>query len=945
MAVGSTSRACPIGIPRSPGQIAGLEKSSRQTYYVAIVRSSGPGTSDEIKYVDSLYETWHDQAKARGLSLDPQRSVVVLVDLENRKIAVHPGTALRDLGLHRDVIQRDLVGRSSTFIKLAKQEKYPEAIAALLQETDRWVAAREVAAKPAPEVKTSPAPPVPSNRPGTVQPGVIAQTPMPAEHTGRSLGREVILGIGLSLIAVVLAIVGLIWMAHRRLKGRVASRFKEVRSKATDVMDQLDALKERLKLLPATDPDFQAPLTGETQALYEAVQGALAKLWDRWLQVMDAVDRAQKLAASVISPLQRKKLDDAESLLEQNRAFEEIETGARSCTADMDRLNQAHESARGLLQALGEAKDRIGAQLETVRKLGLPLTPYEDDQAAIGAGADQAGARLTADPIGAGSALEALRSRAEGLIGRLEGVAKQFQGAQQVKSALAGLEQQVANHRAQGLKLVEEGGNPDPFLEQGNQVHAQSLASLQAGNPDEAAKALDAARSMLDQARSVVEQVQKARAYCEREQAGRQRETERLRSAIPQAESYHQELQRGFAPSSWQAVARNLDQTRALVATFDRLAADAATMASARSQQYLAGAKRLEQLAQQQQIALRLMSGLGEQLNLLSAARAECQKQRGELETRARRVEGYFRQHDPLVGEIARGSLDSALRARDEVLAGFGESRPDWSAVGRALSQALEELAIAQSQAEADVRTYDQLREEYDRARQELDRVARLLSSRREDRVAANQRFRAAAEVLDQVGLDLSTSRGEWTRLLASVRDAGNDLEQAERLAREDIRLAGQAEAEIADAARAIQQTQGYFAMGVSVDTSGADAALERAQQLLHAQEYEQAIQCAGGAVQHARQAHQAAVQQASWREMQADADRRRYQASHDGSPFGSTLSAGATAAAVAAGAILDQVVQAASAPPDPVEPPSVPQPESDTGAGTWSSDSGQGTW
>ena len=118
--------------------------------------------------------------------------------------------------------------------------------------------------------------------------------------------------------------------------------------------------------------------------MYESVQARPRKLWDRWLQVMDAVDRAEKLAKAVTSPFQRKKLGDAESLLEQNRAFEEIDAGVQSCTADMDRLNQAHESARGVLQAIGAAKDQLAAQLEAVRKLGLPLTPYEEDQTAIG---------------------------------------------------------------------------------------------------------------------------------------------------------------------------------------------------------------------------------------------------------------------------------------------------------------------------------------------------------------------------------------------------------------------------------------------------------------------------------------------------------------------------------------------------------------------------------
>ncbi len=381
------SRVYVAGVPDRyqslAGPIADLEKSSRQTYYVVVVKSTGKNAAD---YVDSLYETWRDQAAARRLSLDPERSVVVLIGFEPHRVALHAGSKLRDLGLHHDATERDLVGRSSTFVKLAKEEKYPEAIAALLQETAQWIAVRDATAKPTREVKT-PAPiPVPSPQPGTLSPGMGT---LRVDGPDRSLGREVFVGIGLSLIAMVLAVVGLIWVAHRQHKSRVTQRFKEVRSKATDVMDRLDALKERLKLLPATDPDFQAPLTGETQALYDAVQGALAKLWDRWLQVMDAVDRAEKLAKAVTSPFQRKKLGDAESLLEQNRAFAEIETGAQACTADMDRLNHAHESARGLLQAIGAAKDRLAAQLESVRKLSLPLAPYEEDQAAIATGTDQ----------------------------------------------------------------------------------------------------------------------------------------------------------------------------------------------------------------------------------------------------------------------------------------------------------------------------------------------------------------------------------------------------------------------------------------------------------------------------------------------------------------------------------------------------------------------------
>src|SRR5262249_51850163 len=160
------------------------------------------------------------------------------------------------------------------------------------------------------------------------------------------------------------------------------------------------ALKERVKLLPATDPDFQAPMSGQTLELYNGVQGSLGALWDRWLQVMDTLERAQKLAGRPASPFSRKTLSEAEALLEQKGVFEEIDKQAQAIVIDMDRLNQAHETARGVLQTIDAAQPNLEAQLVAVRKLGLPTAPYEEDQAAIAAGTAQAGTELTADPIG-----------------------------------------------------------------------------------------------------------------------------------------------------------------------------------------------------------------------------------------------------------------------------------------------------------------------------------------------------------------------------------------------------------------------------------------------------------------------------------------------------------------------------------------------------------------
>jgi hypothetical protein len=934
-------------------QITRLERSSPQTYYVVVVRSAGEGRAAARNYVEALYDTWRRQAAAHSRPLDPERSVIMVMALENHQVAVHTGTALRGLGLRGATIDREVV-EPSQCIKLAQADKYPEAIAALLYATNNWIAERDSTTRKVP-VEAATHPPVAAAQPSSAvpqaqshpSPGMIQIPAMGRPE--RSMGREVAVGLGISVLLIFLAVAGLVWLAQHRARSRVNGRLKELRSRTTDLMDHLDALKERLKLLPVTDPDYKAPMAGETLALYNAVQEKLGKLWDRWLQVMDEIDKAQKLAATTVSPLNRKPLQEADTLLEQKGVFESIETEAQACTADLDRLNQAHEAARAVLAAIGTIKPKLDAELETVKKLTLPTAPYQDELGAIVAGTAQTGAVLTADPIGASGTLDRLRSRAEALVARLQRVSSLWRDAEQVRVSLEEVKGQVADHRVRGLKLSEEGGNPDHFLGQGDQSQGQAMTALRAGDPDKAAKKLETARTMVHQAQATIEQVQKAQAFSEREQPNRVRETQRLRAALPQAESYHRSLEQEFAPSSWHPVARNLDQARMMLATFDRMAEDAAVAASSSSQKYLAGQRLLEQLAQQQQVVLRLMSGLGEQLNALAAVRGECRKRRAELETRARQVGRYLREHDPIVGEMARSSLAAACQGQEQVLVQFDEPRPDWPAVCQALAQSLEEFSIAQTQAEADVQSHEQLSRDYDSARRELERVANLLSGRREDRPAANQHFRAAAEVLDRVGLDLAAPHGEWARLLEEVRGAVSDLEQAERLAHEDIRLAGQAQSEVAEAARSIRQAHAYFAMGVTVDTSAAEAAIEQAEQLLNAQEYEQAIQLAGQAAQQARQAYQAAVQQASWRQMQADADRRRWKAGSDGSPLGTAISIGAAAAATAASVLLDNMAQAAPAPPDP-SPPAEPLTdpdlaESPTSLSTWESDSGQGNW
>jgi hypothetical protein len=455
--------------------------------------------------------------------------------------------------------------------------------------------------------------------------------------------------------------------------------------------------------------------------------------------------------------------------------------------------------------------------------------------------------------------------------------------------------------------------------------------AVHAGDPQRALESLQAAQSQLGAARKTLESVREARASCQRDLPDRVRETRRLREAMTQYEAFEDELRREYAAGSWQAVSGHLEQARRLLATFDGKTDEAREAASDASQTYLQAARLLAQVSQEQLAVLQLMSAVGDELASLRAIRDDCQRSLATLDDEDRATQRYFLQNDRVIGNMARGSVDAARESREQVSSLQRQRQPDWPRIQQALSGAHEEYAIALNQAQADVQAYEQLSSERARVQREAERVRAFLSSRQEDRFAANQHLQNAEEALE--GARSEGASGEWTRCLELVRGAAADLAHAERLAQEDIRLAQQAEAEIREASVALGKTRGYLSMGVPVGTMDAESQLALADQLYRAQDYEQAIRTASGAIQQLRQAQAQAAQQAALMQMAAEANRRRM------------------AMPVADGGILGvggMAAGGAAMTTNPAPPPATearPAAESGTAAGSWSSETAEGNW
>jgi len=213
--------------------------------------------------------------------------------------------------------------------------------------------------------------------------------------------RTYTLPLVLMVVLVLLGVAALVvlYRRKRRLQDAVEEEFQGFRKKAVALMDRLDALRQRHKTLPLTDPDFTAPMSGATLALYNAVEADLNALWERWLEVMELWNRAQKLVRSG-SGLAVRQAEEARKLLDQGHVDELLRQSA-SCQERLDRLNRAHEDARGSLEA---GRGELTVLRESIEEGNAGLSPSDyrhDGIARVGLMFDQAEGMLVADPIGA----------------------------------------------------------------------------------------------------------------------------------------------------------------------------------------------------------------------------------------------------------------------------------------------------------------------------------------------------------------------------------------------------------------------------------------------------------------------------------------------------------------------------------------------------------------
>ncbi len=431
------------------------------------------------------------------------------------------------------------------------------------------------------------------------------------------------LSIGLSVLGAVTLTGGGLRLVHAFRQRSAMKQLKLFKGQVVELSDSLDALKERHKQLPFTDPDFKSPMTGETLALYQAAQEALGRYRERWLTLMDAWDRAQA-EIEAEAPFGTRRLCAARKILAEAAVPDEMHAIGRECAEPLDRLEQAHEKAAALQVEIDKENNRLTEQLAKIQSANLSSLPYQADLETNRQSAAHVKSIVVCDPICAQTILTQSRDQLRTLNHRLEGVVQRFHESEEAFARLQAAADLATAQRAAGFLLREPGGDPDPLLSEGRDLQQHAIQDLNRGDAEAAGRDLKHAVSLAERADQAIKQQAQAKAYCETEIPARRNETRRLNEAARQARIHYEDLDKNFARENWRTVADNLTKAAGFLAAFDARVDDAAAATATDLQHFLRGAGLLKEIQEQQKGADLLLTAVDGRLKELVTLRERC---------------------------------------------------------------------------------------------------------------------------------------------------------------------------------------------------------------------------------------------------------------------------------------------------------------------------------
>lgn len=642
-----------------------------------------------------------------------------------------------------------------------------------------------------------------------------------------------------------------------------------------NLLDQLEDFQRRHELLPFTDPDFEAPMTGKTHALYEKLENRQQGMRSDWVTLMDLRSETEQMAKTR-SLFSAKPYKALLKKLGPTTGLAKLETTMQRCNDDLTRLEAAHAEAQTAQTLTREKATTLEQILTDIRNAPLSTAPYEPERDACTDTAAEADAIQLGDPLGARTLYEETSEQLTTLSNWTERVLNNHSAATQLRTRLDNSQTDIRSKRDGGLLLTEEEGNPDPPWDQGDAEQREAIIALDGGNVELAETHIDSGNACVDEALDRVARQIAARDFCREDLPKRRAELERLTGLAGTTVSDRERLLAEFHPDSFAAVARNLDSAHAVLNAIPPLIEEADQSDNADRQRYFHAADLLEQIAERQARSSTLLGGISTRLKDLETLQVDCHAERRRLQVDLDQLANTIaaQQHTASRETLQEHSaLQAMVQTADQAAA---EAKPHWPDIHLQLTHIETETRRLQEQVDNEIAARQQFEGELGSVQSSGQQTHTYLQSHLEDRAPANALYQETATRLRTLSEAGKRHHAPWEQLRTEARSCRESFEASLQMAKKDIEVAEQARAALRNANAQVAEANNFYRLGVQAEARNAGQHIGSAEDLFRERRYEESIHASRNASQIASQALSIAVAAVNQIRRRQEEERRR---------------------------------------------------------------------
>ncbi len=629
-----------------------------------------------------------------------------------------------------------------------------------------------------------------------------------------------------SLIIAILAF--MFWVFRRRARCRRAKRrFAEIK---TTWDDRLAKASARLLELEESYPSYFGPTrvawTGKSQELDQSCADAVNEVFLLLNEASDRLERAEKAAsdassfdfASVEQAVEQLSTDEVVfetgEKEKRRRIFLPLTTEYRGQAADLLRdLQDRYVDTTLLLDRVTQVEDEALAGAAETRRLHNVIIALAEERAGLGADpsvllepsraplerAEAARSAAKVDPIAAIEVFETEHSDLQeverrGALGNR--VLREFD---EIAAPLGReLVSEIEMRRSEGMRLSEDGFDPDVMLEHARGAMGEARAHVRAGEEDLGKALADRVHAILQDVRTKVEASVEGRDQIPDVVAEQRAMCQTISERLPGAREVLAELEKEHASESFANESNNVEIAERLLSEHPEWC-DGITQSHA-AEAYLRAWTDLEVGWRRLREADELIDKLHAIREALTAARDTCRTLQDEIDARLGaldRIEG-----DAYIGEAWREDLGGAKAMWADALEEMSLDQPNWpecASIATVLGGELSELEASASEFRA---AWEQARKLVSATEAKLAALASQVRDEKRDRphveqaVQRVQERRAAAAMsledratngVDMMGAaskfqsEYDWAHGIWVAEMEAVRTATNEFARVER--------------------------------------------------------------------------------------------------------------------------------------------------------------------